>query len=193
MGSECQTGQGTRNHRGFSLVEMLVAASITGLMAAISAPSFSRLIEQHRIFVSSNALMSAFVMARQSAIAKNRIVAICAGSAESGCHTDWSRGEWLIFTDRNRNGKRDTDDVLIQDGSATLGRSVRILANRPMKMPVLFHPIGHAEQPNGAFAAGTLRICAESTSAAAGVDLVLSKSGQMRTQAHDAGGHCTQP
>ncbi len=193
MQSDCLTGPEAHDHRGFSLVEMLVAASIAGLMAAIAAPSFSHLIEQHRMTISSNALMSAFVIARQSAISKNQFVAICAGNVESGCHADWGGGEWLIFTDRNRNGRLDMDESLIQDGSATLGRAVRILANRPMKMPILFHPIGHAEQLNGAFAAGTLRICAASTSSAPGVDLILSKSGQMRAQAHDVGGSCTQP
>ena len=193
MCGECQTVPEPRGLRGFSLVEMLVALSISGLMAAIAVPSFSQLIEQHRIVVITNALMSAFVMARQSAITKNELVAICAGNVESGCHGDWGSGEWLIFTDRNRNGKRDVNEVLIQDGSAALGRTVRILANRPLKTHILFHPIGHAEQPNGAFAAGTLRICAASTSATPGVDLVLSKSGRMRAQAHDAGGNCTPP
>lgn len=193
MRSDCLTAPEARDHHGFSLVEMLVAASIAGLMAAIAAPSFSHLIEQHRMAISSNALMSAFVMARQSAIAKNQVVAICAGNVDSGCHSNWDGGEWLIFMDRNRNGRRDPGEILIQDGSATLGSGFRILSNRPMKTPILFHPIGQAEQPNGAFAAGTLRICAESTGATPGVDLILSKSGQMRAQAHDTGGNCSAP
>lgn len=193
MQSDCRSSRVARVHSGFSVAETLIVLSIAGLLAAIAAPSFSHLIEMHRIVVSSNALMGAFAMARQSAIAKNQVVTICAGSVESGCHADWNRAEWLIFTDRNRNGKRDSEDFLIQDGTASTGATVRILANRPLKMPVLFHPIGHAEQPSGAFAAGTIRICATSSSATPGVDLVLSKSGQIRTQAHDAGGNCTQP
>jgi type IV fimbrial biogenesis protein FimT len=193
MQRECPTNWRVHHPHGFSLAEMLVAVSIMGLMAAIAVPSMSSLAEHYRINVSSNALMTAFTMARQSAITKNQVVTICAGIAQSGCHNDWSSGQWLIFTDRNRNGKPDLDETVVQEGSAKLGRSVRIMANRSMKMPILFHPIGHAEQPNGAFAAGTLRICAESTKAAPGVDLVLSKSGQMRAQDHIAGASCTAP
>jgi len=191
--SECPSKFRIRAWRGFSIVEMLVAVSIAGLLSAIVVPAFSYLIDQYRITVASNALMSAFVAARQSAIAKNQVVTICSGNPESGCHANWGSGEWLIFTDRNQNGAREADDFLIQSGSANLGSGIRILANRPLQKPVHFQPIGHAEQPSGAFAAGTLRLCRVSSDTAPGIDLVLSKSGHIRTQTHNVGGNCSQP
>lgn len=178
---------------GLSQVELLVVVCIAGLLAAIAAPALTNVITQYRMTVSSNALMSAFALARQSAIAKNQVVTICAGNPEAGCHADWSIGEWLIFNDPNQNGKQDTNEALIHSGSAKLDQAIRILSNRPMQAPVMFQPIGHAEQPNGAFAAGTLRLCTGSRRPVPGIDLILSKSGSMRAQNHGTSGNCTTP
>lgn len=181
------------NCRGVSYAELLVVVALAGLMIALAASAFSNLLAQYRLTVSSNALMSAFMMARQSAITQNQVVALCAGNPESGCHSDWGSGEWLIFTDRNQNGARDADDTLIQSGSAAQGSGIQILPNRPMQKPVLFQPIGHAEQPRGAFAAGTLRLCSNTLNTVLGVDLILSKSGNIRAQPHDSAGNCARP
>ena len=179
--------------RGLSSVETLVVIVIATSLAAIAFPSFSQLIAQYRLNAGSNALMSAFIMARQSAIEKNQVIGICAGNTEAGCHSDWSRGEWIVFTDRDRNGKSDEVDDVIQSGSATPDHRIRILPNRPMKQPVLFQPIGHAEQASGAFAAGTLRLCIEASTVTQGVDLILSKSGHLRSQSLDDGSACLPP
>jgi prepilin-type N-terminal cleavage/methylation domain-containing protein len=90
--------------RGFTLVEMLVVVAISGILAAVAAPSLISVIESNRRITISNQLMEDLALARRQAIALSTSVALCGshGTNPNACiakgasSADWSNG-WYTY------------------------------------------------------------------------------------------------
>jgi type IV fimbrial biogenesis protein FimT len=176
------------------LVEALVVLTIAGLLATWAAPWLQGWVLQHRLATATNALVAAFALARQTAMTLQRPVALCAG-APPRCHDpagwDWAKG-WLMFFDDNRNGSIDAGEPLLHTAAAA-PEGVAVFANSPLRKPVVFTPLGVAQQAGGAFSAGRIRLCVRSPIRNNVHDLVLAKSGRVRLEESDFGGNCPAP
>ena len=180
---------------GFTAIELMVTLIVSMVLLAIAIPSFSAIIAQNRLATATNNLNMAFLVARQTAIARNAPVALCAGDVVHGCHAaadwDWSRG-WLAFMDRDRDGVRDAGESIVHTGAASpLG--LVVYGNTPMRKPIIFSPMGFATQSGGAFSAGTLRVCVPSPIQNNARDLILAKSGRVRVASVHLAGACSAP
>ncbi|MGD9663003.1 MAG: GspH/FimT family pseudopilin, partial [Porticoccaceae bacterium] len=143
---------------GFTAIELMMTLIIAMILLAIAIPSFSRMKAQNHLATTANDFVSAFALARESAVAKGRSVTLCAGD-QSGCFdtVDWSNG-WLVFVDADKSGTLDADEQILFTGIARRD-DVVVQGNTPVEKPVIFSPLGFASQPGGAFTAGTLRVC----------------------------------
>ncbi|MBN2690420.1 MAG: GspH/FimT family pseudopilin [Burkholderiaceae bacterium] len=179
---------------GFTLVEILIVLLVGAVLFGLAAPWMRGWVMQHHLSTTTNSLLSAFHLARQTAIGLHRPVSVCAGAA-GACHRpaawDWSKG-WIVFVDRNRNGVLDGEEKPLHTGSASHA-DLALAANSPLRKGVIFTALGFAEQPGGAFAAGRLRICAPLPIVKNARDLVLSKSGRLRLEEADFSGACPAP
>ena len=179
---------------GFTLVEVLIVLLVGAVLFGLAAPWMRGWVMQHHLSTTTNSLLSAFHLARQTAIGLHRPVSVCAG-ANGACHSraawDWSKG-WIVFVDRNRNGILDGEETPLHTGSVSHADLV-FAANSPMRKSVIFTALGFAEQPSGAFAAARLRICAPLPIFKNARDLVLSKSGRLRLEETDFSGACPAP
>lgn len=88
---------------GFTLQELLVVMAITGIVAAMAAPSFRDFVVQRSITAQITDLTSAMRLARSEAIKRGREVSMCPTSnpnaAKPGCDlrsNDWAKG-YIIF------------------------------------------------------------------------------------------------
>ena len=96
--------------RGFSLIEMLVVVAISGILAAVAAPSLLTVIESNRRTLITNQLMEDLVFARRQAIALSSSVALCGSDstqpyeciARTPYPTDWSKGWYTYIGSSNR-------------------------------------------------------------------------------------------
>lgn len=178
--------------RGFTAIELMMTLTVALILVGIAIPEFSRMAAQNHLATTANNFVSAFAMARQSAVQLGAPVTLCAGDSSSCFATaDWAQG-WVVFADRDRDGLLDANERVLYTGIARR-HDVRVVGNSPMQKPVVFTPMGFALQPGGAFAAGTLRICVTAPIANNARNLVLSKAGRLRVEQADFDGACPAP
>jgi len=93
-----------RGQRGFTLLELLTTISIVAILTAIAVPSFDYLNNRRITQTQVENLQRALALARQTALAKNRQVALCPSLDGNACANsqDWSSG-YLVFIDANEN------------------------------------------------------------------------------------------
>jgi len=88
---------------GFTMIELLVALVIVGILAGLAAPSFKTLLQETRLSARYNNMTGAFRYARSEAVKRSSRITVCARATASSCSNlpqDWDNG-WLIFVEAN--------------------------------------------------------------------------------------------
>ncbi|MGN7839786.1 GspH/FimT family pseudopilin [Stenotrophomonas sp. 22385] len=85
--------------RGWTLLELVSALVIVGVLCAIALPSLASGLSRLRADMLRMQLVSVFNSARSTAITRHAAVAVCPSEEGRQCGGDWSRG-WLIHLDR---------------------------------------------------------------------------------------------
>ena len=103
---------------GFTLIEMLVAVLIVGVLLMVAAPGFSNLISNNRMVSEVYALRATLSHARSEALARRAPVVVCPTADGLSCadSNDWSTG-YMTFADTDDNNvanPADPDEEVIQ-------------------------------------------------------------------------------
>lgn len=102
---------------GFTILELMVAVAIFGILLGVGVPSFTTMIRNNRLVDQTNALVSSLNAARSAAYTRGSPVTICAANAGqtncAGALDSWDNG-WIIFTDRDTAGLVDGTDQVIE-------------------------------------------------------------------------------
>lgn len=108
----------SRDHSGFTLVELMVAVAVIGILAIVAVPGMTALISNSRATAQAEELVSTFQLARAEAIRRNARVTVCAGTggACSGSAT-WSN--WTIFGEDKTAGTTPPTIDTIRDTDAS--------------------------------------------------------------------------
>ncbi|QCB45040.1 GspH/FimT family pseudopilin [Hydrogenophaga sp. PAMC20947] len=129
---------------GFTLIELMVAIGIMGVLTALAAPSFQSFFERYRVDAAVDEFNASLQLARVEAIRSNQQVVI---RRQVGCATNnWGCG-WQVFRDVNSNltlepGPNPTDDLLLQ--TTDVQPSVSITSNGGTPDTIVINNFGQA-------------------------------------------------
>ena len=125
--------------QGFTLIELIVAVAIAGILLAVGVPSFSEAVKESRISSQYNAMVGSLYLARSEAVKGPGQVTVCPrktqGGSECGSKTDWENG-WLVFIDNTRvpgesEATVDANDEIIKVQSAIKGDNTIVAIGSP--------------------------------------------------------------
>jgi type IV fimbrial biogenesis protein FimT len=118
--------------QGTTLMELMTALAVVGIMVGIAVPSFRFLTADARASAFNNDLVSALHFARSEALQRSSMVAVCASSTQTTCtgSSTWGSG-WIAYEDRNGNGtfENATEPVLRVWTPASSGVAVSVSDN----------------------------------------------------------------
>lgn len=87
---------------GFTLIEMVVAIIVAGILLTIAIPNMRSFMQRDRVAAQVNGLLADLQYARGQAVATHGYVSVCALSSANGSTCDTSDGNfdqgWMIFT-----------------------------------------------------------------------------------------------
>lgn len=103
---------------GFTLLELITAVSVAGILLGIGIPAFNNMIRDSQIAAESGTLYTAMTLARSEALKRGIRVSVCPPETMDAedCDPagDWTKG-WMMFTDDfGAPGVLDPSDVTLQ-------------------------------------------------------------------------------
>jgi prepilin-type N-terminal cleavage/methylation domain-containing protein len=119
--------------QGLTLVELLLAIAILGILAALGPPSFTQLMAGTRLNAVESDLLSLLASARSSALMRNQRVTLCRSTDGLQCAGTARQGEqrWkgaLLFVDLDQNSVVGNDETVFY--VANFHTAATILWNR---------------------------------------------------------------
>ena len=148
----------SKQSKGFTLVELIIAVTILGIFSAIAIPNFTSFVSNSRLQTTSNELASLLQYARSTAAQNNATYITCISNS--------------IWTVKKGNACSSTTDLRSYEAPANLS-----IAYTTNMLPMTFYSNGTTSAPS----AGSALIICKDTDAANGYKLTVKNSGQIRT------------
>ena len=158
-----------RRARGLTLIELLVAVALLGLIAALGVPSLSGVLERQQAMLLADRFAAARATARALAMTERRGVMIVPRGP------DWRDG-WQVCVDYDDDEHCGSSDRTVQQSAPAPPRALLQWSSGTAANDIRFAPVGYSRRKTGGFVAGTMRITVGNT-----IRLVtLSAQGRVR-------------
>jgi type IV fimbrial biogenesis protein FimT len=106
---------------GFTLLELIVAISIAGILMAMAIPSFKDMIRNSRLTTYANEMVTSLNLARSEAVKRGVSVSVRKSSSITGCTpTYWSTCGWNVFVDDGAGTAANKDNGVLDTGEQIL-------------------------------------------------------------------------
>jgi type IV fimbrial biogenesis protein FimT len=112
---------------GFTIIELMVAVALLGILASLAAPSFTEMFRRFRVDTAREEFMASVNLARGEAIRQGLPVVL---RRTTGCGTvladnqDWSCG-WQVFADTDGNNTLNGAETAAQEAFVPPNVTVR--------------------------------------------------------------------
>lgn len=161
---------------------MIVVLGIVSILASTALPGATGMLSRSKTIAAANRLVGTINLARQSAVAFNGMVTVCALKADDTCGGDWAE-RLTLYLDRDANARLDPGDEVINHVKADPSASVtwRSFGSRQY---LQMTPFGYTNYQNGNFV-----VCPESGDVRYARQLVVNVQGRIRQnhRRNDAG------
>lgn len=166
--------------RGFTLIELMIAIALTGLLLSMAVPALDQFTTSARQTSAINDFVASMHLARSTAVTTNFRTTICASSNGNTCEAvSWDEG-WIVFTDLDSDQEVDNDDTIV--GSAEGMDGVDIQSGEFGRF-LMFRPNGRAMTTAVTGNSGQFTVCDDRGSAHAKV-IIVDLSGRPRMSRH---------
>ena len=113
-----------QKHLGFTLIELMTAIALTGILLGMAVPAMSIFVSNARQTGLINDFVSSMHIARSTAITTNARVTICPSTNGNDCEpVAWEQG-WIVFGDRDSDQVVDGNETIVAASSGADGLSV---------------------------------------------------------------------
>ena len=140
---------------GFTLIELMIAISISMVILTFAVPSFSSFIKNGRVTTFTNTLVTDVNFARQEAVTRGEKVILCrsanATAATPSCGgnaNNWSSG-WLVFVNTDSNSTYDAGTDTLLRATDEVGGSVTIKTNGVSNANLVYNADGTIDMGGG--------------------------------------------
>src|SRR5881397_1355893 len=106
----------TQAARGWTLIELMIAVALAGVVLALAAPGYRDWIATYELANHAQQLASSMTLARSEAIKRGTRVTLCRAADGRHCAggaAGWEAG-WLVYVDANRDGHNDDDELVLR-------------------------------------------------------------------------------
>ena len=163
---------------GYSLLDLLVALTLFGILLGIAAPALSSWNEQQRLRSLQANLFHMTNKARYLAMTSQSRVTLCSLSEQSKCQPGWS-GSISSFIDNNGNRQLDAEEEIF----STLYVPINITLNWRGMLPN--NSIHFSNQGVTFVSNGTMSICSSRPNTYNGT-MVINRQGRVKTSKEGA-------
>lgn len=114
-----------KRERGFTLIELMIAVGLTGLLLSMAIPALDQFTTNARQTGAINDFVSSMHVARSTAVTTNFRVTVCASAGGANCEAvSWDQG-WIVFGDRDSDQVVDGDEVIAAASAGIEGLSIQ--------------------------------------------------------------------
>ncbi len=176
-----ETVLGTRDatlpEQGFSLIELMIALVVLGILLVMAPPAYRDWIASQQLANHARFLADTLDIARSEAIKHGYRINVCKSVDLRQCTTigGWEDG-WIMYVDENHDGDIDSDEQVIRREGAAL-HGITVHGNQPVANYVSYTSLGRARLLSGALQMGTFVVCKPGQNA---LKVVLANSGRAR-------------
>ncbi len=173
----------SHRNNGFSALELLITIAILSILALVTLPNMSGLLQSSRMGSAKNSLIVTLQRARMESASTSRNSVLCPSANGEQCLAtgDWSRG-WLLYRDDNGNGRFDPVESLLQV-HAMDPTELRVRTSDGRRK-VTYRNMGRADGTNVSF------IFCDARGDDAGGQVIVANSGRVRSTTFVPPGSC---
>jgi len=165
-----------RRQHGFTLIELMIAVGLTGLLLSMAVPAMDAFVLNARQTGAINDFVSSIHLARSTAITTNTRVTVCPSANGVTCeNTDWDRG-WIVFSDLDSDQIVDLDERIV---SAAAGINNLSIESATFGQFLLYRPNGRAMNVSVNGSSGEFVVC-DSRGAHRAKVMIIDLSGRPR-------------
>lgn len=147
---------GTTKQHGFTLIELMVAIALLGLLLSMAVPALEQFTSNARQTSTINDFVASLHMARSTAVTINARVTVCASSNQQTCEAvPWDAG-WIVFSDQNNNQLVDGTDAIVSASPGTEGLGI---SSGEFGLALQYRPNGRVVNAGANGMSGEFTVC----------------------------------
>jgi type IV fimbrial biogenesis protein FimT len=113
-----------RRIHGFTLIELMIAIGLTGLLLSMAVPALVMFVANARQTGALNDFIASMHVARSAAVTANSRVTVCASADGNACEAvAWDSG-WIVFVDTDSDQAVDANETIISTNFAAEGLTI---------------------------------------------------------------------